>query len=355
MVERIEKLQRLLPDDIDAAIIISSVNRRYFTGFKSSAGVLAVTKDQAIFIIDFRYIEAAKKNIIGCDVVLQNSLYGQLKDFFSENGVKNVAVESGYMTLAEFSSFQKALSAVNIYSDNRLNDLIDNLRKIKSRDELYKIRQAQDLTDEAFTHILNYIHPGISELEVALELEFYIRKRGAGTAFDFIAISGEKTSMPHGVPSEKIIKRGEFVTMDYGAAVDGYCSDMTRTIAVGEVCEEQKRIYEITLEAQLKAISAIKSGVKYKEIDEIARKIIYSSGYKGKFGHGLGHSVGLEIHEMPAFNMTCCDVTEPGVVITVEPGIYLEGKFGCRIEDMVYITEKGCIDLTASEKNLIII
>jgi len=355
MTERIVALQNNMPEGVEGVVITSEVNRRYFTGFKSSAGTLLVTREKAMFIIDFRYIEAAKNTIKGCEIVLQEKMYSQIKEFFISNGVKNIAIESGYLTIDGYFALKNALAPINITPDKELNSVILNLRKIKSESELKIMRQAQALTDEAFEHILNLIKPGKSELEIALELEFFIRKKGAGAAFDFIVVSGKKTSMPHGVPSDKIIELGDFVTMDYGAAVDGYCSDMTRTVAVGEASEEQKKVYNTVLEAQLRSLSEIKAGVVCKDIDKISRDIINAAGYEGCFGHGLGHCLGLEIHESPAFNTVCSDIAQTGMVISVEPGIYIEGKFGCRIEDVVYITDNGCIDITNSEKNLIIL
>ena len=355
MTERIVALQNNMPEGVDGAIIMSGVNRRYFTGFNSSAGTLLITREKAMFIIDFRYIEAAKNTIKGCEIVLQEKLYSQIKEFFTSNGVKNVAIESGYLTIEGYFALKSALSPINVTTDKELNSAILDLRKIKSKAELEIMKQAQALTDESFEHILNVIKPGKSELEIALELEFFVRKKGAGAAFDFIVVSGKRSSMPHGVPSEKIIERGDFVTMDYGASVDGYRSDMTRTVAVGEISEEQERVYNTVLEAQARAISEIKAGVVCKDIDKVARDIINNAGYEGCFGHGLGHCLGLDIHETPAFNTICSDIAQSGMVISVEPGIYIEGKFGCRIEDVVYITDNGCIDITNSEKNIIIL
>ncbi len=355
MKERIVALQNNMPEGVDGAIIMSGVNRRYFTGFNSSAGTLLITREKAVFIIDFRYIEAAKNTIKGCEIVLQEKLYLQIKEFFASNGAKNVAIESGHLTIDRCFALKSALAPIEITLEKAFDTAILNLRKIKSKAELEIMRQAQALTDEAFEHILNVIKPGKSELEIALELEFFLRKKGAAVSFGFIVVSGQRTSMPHGVPTDKIIERGDFVTMDYGASVDGYRSDMTRTIAVGQINEEQKRIYDTVLEAQLKAISQIKAGVVCKDIDKVARDIINAAGYEGCFGHGLGHCLGLDIHETPAFNTVCDEITQTGMVISVEPGIYIEGKFGCRIEDVVYITDNGCIDITNSEKNLIIL
>ena len=210
------------------------------------------------------------------------------------------------------------------------------------------------MTDETFSYILPLIQPGKSERELMLEMEFYLRRLGSeGVSFDLIVVSGKNSSLPHGVPTDKKIEVGDFITMDFGAVYNGYRSDMTRTVAVGAVSEEQKHVYNTVLEAQRLALKAIRPGVPCNEIDRIAREHIYNAGFEGCFGHGLGHSVGIEIHEFPAFSPRCETILQPGMVITVEPGIYLEGKFGVRIEDMIYVTEDGCLNLTKSDKSLI--
>ena len=234
--------------------------------------------------------------------------------------------------------------------------VIENMRMIKDKTEIAFIKEAQRLTDDAFSYILNFINLNRTEKEIALELEYYLRKNGAdGAGFNFVVVSGTNTSKPHGVPSDKKIHSGDFITMDFGACINGYRSDMTRTVAVTSVSEEQKRIYDITLQAQLVALDTIKAGLRGCDVDKVARDIIYSQGYSGCFGHGLGHSVGIEIHESPSLSPRCERILEAGVVMTVEPGIYLSEKFGVRIEDMVIIEEKGCENLTKSEKTLIIL
>ena len=218
------------------------------------------------------------------------------------------------------------------------------------------MQKAQEITDATFSYIINNIKAGRTEREVMLDMEFFMRKQACdGVAFDFVVVSGKNSSLPHGVPTDKVIENGDFVTMDFGATVGGYRSDMTRTVAVGFVTDEQRKVYDTVLKAQLAALPAIHAGVVCKDIDKIARDIIYSAGYEGAFGHGLGHSVGIEIHENPAFNTRCETILKSGTVMTVEPGIYLENKFGVRIEDMVYVTDDGCINLTKSDKNLIIL
>ena len=217
-----------------------------------------------------------------------------------------------------------------------------------------EIRAAQAITDKAFLHMLEIIKPGLCEKDLQLELDYFMLKNGAtGLAFETILAAGANGSMPHAVPSMNVIKEGDFVTMDFGAAHNGYCSDMTRTVAVGKISEEQEKVYNLVLNAQLAAIDAVKAGVPCNSIDAVARDMIYGAGYEGRFGHGLGHSLGLEIHENPRFSPLCSDLTEAGIVMSVEPGIYLDGQFGVRIEDIVMVTEDGCDVITKSEKKLI--
>lgn len=355
MQNRIQAIQNSLNNDV-ALLITNGANRLYFTGFSSSAGTLLLTKETAEFLIDFRYYEKASKSIRHCKVTLANRLYDQLNEILSRNQIKRIYIETSHVTLQQFAVFQDKLSSYEFSTSDALDRLILQLRSIKTDDELAKIKAAQQITDDTFAHILNVIHPGQTEREIMLEMEFYMRKQGSdGVAFDTIVVSGKNSSLPHGVPTDKVIEKGDFITMDFGAVVDGYCSDMTRTVAVGNVDEEQLRIYNTVLAAQEKALSAIAPGKICKEIDHAARSYIAENGFGECFGHGLGHSVGIEVHEGPCFNTTDETLLVPGHILTVEPGIYLPDQFGVRIEDMVYITEAGYENLTASPKNLIIL
>ena len=239
---------------------------------------------------------------------------------------------------------------------DRFDKALRDMRSVKNEDEINAIKAAQKMTDDTFTYIIERISAGRTERDVMLDMEFYMRRMGSeGVSFDFIVVSGKNSSLPHGVPTDKKIENGDFLTMDFGAIVNGYHSDMTRTVAVGNISEEQRRVYDTVLKAQLAAIDAVKPGVVCRDIDKIARDIIYGAGYEGCFGHGLGHSVGVEIHEKPLFNTRCDTVLKEGTVMTVEPGIYLENKFGVRIEDMVVAVKDGCKILTNSRKDLIIL
>ncbi len=354
----IEALQKAIRenDKFDGALIFSEENRRYFTGFASTDGYLLVSADKAIFITDSRYIEAAQKKIQNCEVRLQGKTYSQLLETFIEMGVQRVAVEASRVSLAEFARLQEGLEPLYVLSDSTLDEIITTQREVKRPEEIEKILAAQKIAEDAFEHICGFIKPGKTEKEVALELDFYMLSHGAeALSFETIAVTGKKTSMPHGVPDDTVIQNGDFVTMDYGAVVDGYHSDMTRTVAVGEVSEEQKKIYNIVLEAQTAVCDGVKAGMTGKEGDALARDIIEKAGYGAYFGHGTGHGVGVEIHEEPRFSPTCGATLVANNVVTSEPGIYLPGKFGVRIEDMVRITENGCENLTKCPKELIIL
>ena len=352
-MDRIKRLSQMLPEDIDAALITSDVNRRYYTGFASSAGALLVTRENAVLLLDSRYVEAGTKAVTDAKVILMTDMAKQLNELFEEFGVKTVGIESGYMTVESLFSLRKVLKA-ELLDDPRLNSIILHQRSIKSADEMEEIRAAQAITDKAFLHMLEVIKPGLREKDLQLELDYFMLRNGAtGLAFDTILAAGANGSMPHAVPGMNIVKEGDFVTMDFGAAHNGYCSDMTRTVAIGKISEEQEKVYNLVLDAQLAAIDAVKAGVPCNSIDAVARDMIYSAGYEGRFGHGLGHSLGLEIHENPRFSPLCSDLTEAGIVMSVEPGIYLDGQFGVRIEDIVMVTEDGCEVITKSEKKLI--
>lgn len=353
--KRIEFLQSNLKED-EAALISSDADRLYYTGFHSSAGYVAVTRGKAVFLIDFRYFEKAKQTVDSCEVILLKNFSQQLGELFSSQKIKTVYLETDTVSLSAFSSLKKRLPDFAFSSDGKLQSLITKQRSIKSADEIALIKQAQKMTDGTFSYILDNISAGRTEREVMLDMEFYMRRLGSeGVSFDFIVVSGKNSSMPHGVPTDKKIEKGDFITMDFGAVCGGYRSDMTRTVAVGKVSDKQKEVYGIVLKAQKAAIDFIRQGVICKEVDRTARNIISGAGYGDCFGHGLGHSVGIEIHENPACNTVCETVMEKGMIMTVEPGIYIENEFGVRIEDMVVVTENGCENLTASKKELIVL
>lgn len=353
--ERVLKLQQALEVG-EAMLITSAPNRFYFTGFESSAGMIFVTRDTATFLIDFRYVEKAKATVTSCEVVLSTRSADEVKDLSDKHGIKRMYVETYALSVHAQKEYAELMPNVEVSADDKMDKLIEEIRAVKTDAEIESLKRAQALTDETFTYILDRIAAGRSERDVMLDMEFYMRKRGSeGVSFDFIVVSGKNSSLPHGVPTDKLIEKGDFLTMDFGALVDGYHADMTRTIAVGAVSDEQRLVYDTVLKAQLASIDAVKAGVVCKDVDKVARDIIYGAGFEGCFGHGLGHSVGVEIHENPSFNTRCETVLKSGMVMTVEPGIYLENKFGVRIEDMVVATDTGCINLTKSEKKLIVL
>ena len=357
-MNRIEKLSKALPEGADAALITSDVNRRYFTGLGSSAGTLLAFRDAAYFIIDFRYIEVAKATVTGARVMLQEKLTEQLDTLLKKHGAQTVAIETDYLTVGTLEQYRQKLSGYEFLTDSTLNDAILSMRSVKEPQEVECIQKAQAITDAAFLEILDFIKPGKTEKEIAAYLEYCMRRRGAdGLAFETIAAGGPNSAKPHAVPGDRPLQTGDFFTLDYGASWGGYCSDMTRTVAVGEPTEEMRRVYQTVLDAQCLGIRTAQVGVSCRAVDEAARELIHKAGYEGCFGHSLGHSVGLEIHEMPGFSPSIDPQTlcREGMVITVEPGVYLEGRFGVRIEDMVWFAPDGTKDLTNSPKELIIL
>lgn len=341
-----------LPKNVDGALIVSPENRRYFTGFDASDGFLFITKSGSIFLTDSRYIEAAKDKIICCEVEEQK---GKLMDYAKRFNCKVLAVEADRLTVTQLKNLRKALHGIKLTTVGT-DKIIDSFRAVKNEAEIENICKAQRIAEAAFDHILGFIKVGVTEKEVALELDHYMLSHGADSlSFETIAISGANTSKPHGVPTDKKIEHGDFVTMDYGAVVNGYHSDMTRTVAVGAASDEQKKIYKIVFEAQLAVLRVLKNGVKCSDADKAARDVITEAGYGEYFRHSAGHGVGIEIHEKPFISPKSTATLRSGNVVTDEPGIYIPGKFGVRIEDMALITENGCKNLTKAPKELIII
>ena len=352
-MEKINNLRKFLKTENEA--IHSPENRRYFTAFPSSDGYLVVTKNDAVFFTDSRYIEAAQKGSV-CRTRLLTRLSVEVKSFLEENKIEKIYTETERLSVSLLSQLRKILSPIKITPSQKLENTINNLRSVKEWEEVENIKKAQSIAEAAFNHVLGFIKPGVTEKQIALELDFYMLSHGAeALSFETIAVTGAKTSMPHGVPDESIVKDGDFITMDFGAVYKGYHSDMTRTIAVGNVTDEQKEIYSIVLKAQEKALSVLKSGLSCAEADKAARDIIEEAGYGEYFGHGTGHGVGVEIHESPNLSPRSTQKLKAGNVVTVEPGIYIPDKFGVRIEDMALITRRGYENLTSAPKELIIL
>lgn len=353
----IDRLRPLLKSENSAILIISEVNRRYFTEFASSDGFLVVTADDAVFFTDSRYIEAASLGAQGCHTELFCNIEKTIKPYFASRSINKIYTERERLTVAELGALRKCLPDCRVLPSKALENEINALRRIKSPAEIEKIARAQRIAEAAFEHILKFIKVGVTEREIGLELDFYMLSHGAeALSFETIAITGEKTSMPHGVPSDKKVKSGDFITMDYGAVVDGYHSDMTRTVAVGKISAEQKSVYDTVLEAQRASLAVLKAGLTGKQGDDAARDVIKNAGYGEYFGHSTGHGVGVEIHEKPNLATSMSKVKlKAGDIVTVEPGIYLPSKFGVRIEDMALITADGCKNLTTAPKELIVL
>ena len=353
-MKNLDKYLSLLGSEVDGLLLTSRYSRHYGAEFDIAEGVAIVTAKGCRYFTDSRYIESAQRDLKGFEVLCVDRI-GYMKllnDAIADFGVTVLGFEENYLTVAELMGFEKNLNAKLV----PFNKQINAFRGVKEDWELELMRKAQAITDKAFAEVITRLKVGMTELELQAELIYCLYKNGApGLAFDPIVVSGPNTSLPHGVAGSRVIAEGDFVTMDFGASYMGYCSDMTRTVAVGHATEEMKKIYNTVLEAQLAGLAASKAGVPGKDIDGAARKVIADAGYGEYFGHGYGHSLGLEIHEAPNPNARNEEGMPVGAVASAEPGIYLPGKFGVRIEDTCIFREDGIEILTASPKNLIVV
>lgn len=355
--QRINGIRAIL-DKSQAALINNSNDVYYFSGIQNCEGYVLITNDKAYLFVDFRYYETAKAHCGSCKVVEFKSFYDSLKTVLKDSETKSLLIENSFVSLSLYNKFIKEFNSigVSVVSDDTLVKTINNLRIIKSDDEINFIAEAQKITEKAYNEVLNIVKPGVSERTVAVELEYLLRKYGAdGVSFDLITITGKNTSLPHGVPGDNIVSEGDLFTMDIGALYKGYHSDMTRTVAVKSCDDFQRGIYDIVFNAQTAALSKVKAGVKASEIDKTARDIITDCGYGENFGHSTGHGVGLDIHEMPYISSKSETILSENMVITVEPGIYLENRFGVRIEDMVLVKRDGFMNFAALPKELIVV
>ena len=353
-MKNLEKYLSLLTGEVDGLLLTSRYSRHYGAEFDIAEGAAIVTKKGCRYFTDSRYIESAENNLKGFEVLCVDGIgyFKRLNDAIAEFEVTTLGYEENYLTVAELMGYEKNLNAKLV----PFNAKISGFRAVKESWELDNMRKAQAIADKAFAEVLPRIQVGMSELELQAELIYCMYKNGAhGLSFDPIVVSGPNSSMPHGVAGERKIVEGDFVTMDFGVLYNGYCSDMTRTVAVGFATEEMEKIYNTVLEAQLAGLAVTKAGVPGKDIDAAARKVITDAGYGAYFGHGYGHSLGLEIHESPSPNARNPEPMPEGAVASAEPGIYLPGKFGVRIEDCVIYTANGYENLCTSPKNLIII
>lgn len=355
MQKRVERLRKAFAkQEIDALLVSSATNRRYMTGFSGSSGVALITENEALLITDFRYVDQAEEQAEAYTIVKHEGPIGEtIASELRRLNVKRLGFEQDHVTFSEYRGFQERFTGTELIP---ISGVIEELRLVKDERELSLIRKAVEIADQTYSHILSFIKPGMKEIEVANELEFHMRKLGATcSSFDIIVASGVRSALPHGVASSKVIEKGDFVTLDFGAVYQGYVSDITRTIAMGEPADELKTIYDVCLQAQNIGVEKLKAGMTGKEADALCRDYIREHGFGDCFGHSTGHGIGLDVHEGPALSHRVGRVLEPGMVVTVEPGIYIKGVGGVRIEDDVLIKEDGNEILTKSVKELLVI
>ena len=346
----ISRLRNEIPEGADCILVTSELNQRYLTGVHTE-GYVVVGRDHAWLLTDFRYIEIAEKYATDeLTIKLLERRKDALSSVFSENGFVNVGFEDDVVTCSELDRLRAMFPEINFV---KAGGVIEKIRRYKTPGEVENIIGAQRIAEKALERLFSLMTPDMTEREVAIELDFGMRRLGAeGSAFETIAVSGSASSMPHGVPRDVKLEKG-FLTMDFGALYNGYCSDMTRTVVIGKADAEMKKVYETVLRAQTEAEKRIVAGATGAECDKIARDIIDGAGYEGRFGHSLGHGVGMYIHELPSLSSSWDKPLEVGNVVTDEPGIYIPGLYGVRIEDMIYISENGPVNLTKADKNLI--
>ena len=354
-MKNLEKYLSLLGEKADGLLLTSRYSRHYGAEFDIAEGVAIVSRKGCRYFTDSRYIEAAQNGIRGFEVIMTDRAhpYSQLlNQAIADFGITTLGYEETYLTVAELNAYASKLNAKLV----PMHVEISGFRAVKEPWELDIMRKAQAIADKAFSEVLTRIQPGMTEKALQAELIYCLYKNGGeGLSFDPIVVSGPNTSLPHGVATDRVIREGDFITMDFGVLLSGYCSDMTRTVAVGYATEEMRKVYDTVLQAQLAGIAATRAGVRGREVDAAARQVIADAGYGDYFGHGYGHSLGLEIHEAPNCSPSGDTVMQAGMVCSAEPGIYLPGKFGVRIEDVVIFTANGCENITHSPKNLIIL
>ncbi|HFI0273327.1 TPA: M24 family metallopeptidase [Streptococcus suis] len=353
MQKRLEKLRgKMAEQSIEALYVTNLKNVYYLTGFWGSAGVVFITPSRQVLITDDRYITYAQSVVTDFEVISNRDDLGTVAGLVRDMDIKEVAFEDE-VSVAYFKSMEAVFAGTNL---RPTTNLIADLRMIKDAAEIATIQRACQISDQAFIDALDFIKPGKTEIEVANFLDFRMREMGAeGVSFDTIAASGYRSAMPHGRASNKVIEAGEALTLDFGCLYDHYVSDMTRTVYVGSVSDEEREIYETVLAANQALIVTAKAGMEYKEFDGVPRRVIEQAGYGPYFTHGIGHGMGLDVHEYPYFSRTATDTIQAGMILTDEPGIYLEGKYGVRIEDDLLITETGCKVLTLAPKELIVL
>ncbi|MRG87888.1 M24 family metallopeptidase [Salinibacillus xinjiangensis] len=353
--KRLESLHQHMSDQqIEAVYLCSDVNCYYFSGFTGSSRNIVISSKTNYFFTDFRYGDQAQQEVQEHEIkVVTPPLLNTVVETLSEQKAKKIGLEFSKLNTKDYLYLKEKLPDAEFIN---VDPFLSETRMIKDEVELSYIKKGMEIVDSTFTHILSYLKTGISEKELGLELEYTMKKLGAdGIKENHVIATGARSSLPHGQATNKIIEHGDFVKMDIGAKVNGYYTDFTRTVVMGEATEEQLNMYSIVKEAQEASLAAIKAGKTCAELDNVGRSIIQKAGYGENFGHSLGHSLGLEIHEMPAMRSTDQTVLQPGMVLTVEPGIYVQNLGGVRIEDLVVVEENGINNLTTSTKELQII
>lgn len=354
----IDKVISWLTNEHEAALLTSEVSKRYLTDFGSEDGTLLVTKQGGYFIIDARYFEHTKQQVTDplCRVILQGELYEQIGEILNEQKIQSVYIEDEMLTVSQLSAFKRRFSGINFDSSNRLSDFMKQMRIIKTDEEVVCITKAQRIAEAAFTKLISTMRVGQTEKQIAAALEFLMLDLGSdGVSFSTIAASGVNSACPHAVPTDKPVREGDFLTLDFGATYKGYHSDMTRTVVFGKPTDEMKNIYNAVWGANTDAIKAVRADISCKLVDNVARSTLDAWGYEKYFTHGLGHGVGLEIHESPNVSSRSGTTLHEGMIITIEPGVYIPGKYGVRIEDMCVVTKDGCNIITETPKTLIYI
>lgn len=352
---RLLRLRETMQDQkLEAVFITNAFNRKYLSGFSGSSGYLIITLDRAILLTDFRYRTQAPAQAQYYEVIEHGpKAMDSVKEILAKLAITKLGFEQNEVTFGLYQSYASSLKPIELIPTDQL---VEKLRMYKDTAELQIMQEAADLADQTFSYILTKLTLGVSEKEIALDMEIYMRKQGAtSSSFDTIVASGERSALPHGVASDRILQLNEFVKLDFGAYYHGYCSDLTRTVVLGKPTEKHKQIYDIVLEAQLQALDKLKPGMTGKEADAVARDVISKAGFADYFGHGTGHGLGMEIHEAPRLSLQSDVILEAGMVVTVEPGIYIPGFGGVRIEDDVVLTENGIRILTHSSKDFIVI
>ncbi|MBH5318079.1 aminopeptidase P family protein [Paenibacillus sp. GSMTC-2017] len=352
-INRVNQLRKLLDDvQLEAILIGSPYNRRYISGFTGSSGYVLITSQKSYLLTDFRYRIQAAQQVEGFEIVEHGTNpLNDVHELLAQSGISKLGFEQDHVNYGEFVQWTKTLGSIEL---KPVAGFVEKLRMIKDDSELQVMQEAADLADRTFTYILGLIRSGMKETDVALEMEVFMRSNGAtSSSFDTIVASGERSALPHGVASDRVIGVDEFIKLDFGAYYNGYCSDLTRTVVIGKPNDRHREIHSIVLEAQMHALEYIRPGMTGREADALTRDIITKYGYGDHFGHGTGHGLGMEIHEAPRLSKLSETILTPGMTVTVEPGIYIPGFGGVRIEDDIVITESGIKILTSSPKELI--